>query len=234
MALWIALGAVAAVAVAVVAVFALSGSDDDDSSDPADLSLADLEPALLTEADVGTGYTLDPSGGEGDDDGGSMEGVAGSDECREIMESMEESGNTNEEVGVEFVDDSDSTVENTLGLLLPGEPTLDEVRAALELCDTMTFEEDGATGEVRITVEDVEGLGNDAIAVDMVLDLEVEGMSFPLEGHGVLWEREGVAADLFAFGGVDESTLEPVVVDEAWVHDLAQTVDGRITEIVNG
>jgi len=80
---WIAFGAVVAVVVAVVAVVALSGGDDD-ASEPADLSLADLEPALLTEEDVGGEYTLDPSGGEGDDDGDStdMEGLAGSDECR--------------------------------------------------------------------------------------------------------------------------------------------------------
>jgi hypothetical protein len=214
----------------VIAVVALSG-DDDDASAPADLSLADLEPALLTEEDVGGDYTLDPSGGEGDD---SMDGVAGSEECREVMESLEESGNTNEEVGVEFVDDSDGTVGNTLGLLLPAEPTLAEVRAALQQCDTMTFEDDGATGELHITIEDVEGLGNDAIGVDMVMDVEVEGMSLTVVSYGLLWEHDGVAADLFAFGGLDERTFEPIVVDEAWVHDLAQTVDGRINEIVAG
>jgi hypothetical protein len=220
--------------VAVVAIVALSGGDDD-ASDPADLSLADLEPALLTEEDVGGDYTLDSSGG-GDDDGDSMdmEGVAGSDECREVMEPLEENANTNEEVGVEFVDDFDGTVGNTLGLLLPGEPTLAEVRAALEQCDTMTFEDEGATGEVQITIEDVEGLGDDAIGVGMVLDMEVEGLSLTVDSYGLLWEHDGVAADLFAFGGLDERTFEPIAVDEAWVRDLAQTVDGRITEIVAG
>ena len=38
----------------------------------------------------------------------------------------------------------------------------------------------------------------------------------------------------FAFGGLDERTFAPIAVDEAWVRDLAQTVDGRITEIVAG
>jgi hypothetical protein len=232
---WIAFGAVVAVVVAVVAVVALSGGDDD-ASEPADLSLADLEPALLTEEDVGGEYTLDPSGGEGDDDGDSTdtEGLAGSDECREVMESLEESGHTNEEVGVEFVDDSDGTVGNTLGLLLPGESTLADVRAALEQCDTMAFEDDGATGEFRITIEDVEGLGDDAIGVDIVVDMEVEGLSLTVDSYGLLWEHDGVAADLFAFGGLDERTFAPIAVDEAWVRDLAQTVDGRITEIVAG
>jgi hypothetical protein len=218
----------------VVAVVALSDGDEEASA-PGDLSLADLEPALLTEEDVGGDYTLDPGGGEGDDDGDSldMEGGAGSDECRELMDT-EESGDTNEEVGVEFVDDSDSMIGNTLGLLLPGEPTLDEVRAALEQCDTMTFEDEGATGEFRITVEDVEGLGDDAIGVDIVLDVEVEGLSLTIDSYGLLWAHDGVAADLFLFGGLDETTLEPTVVDEARVRDLAQTVDGRITEIVGG
>ena len=98
----------------------------------------------------------------------------------------------------------------------------------------MAFEDDGATGEFRITIEDVEGLGDDAIGVDIVVDMEVEGLSLTVDSYGLLWEHDGVAADLFAFGGLDERTFAPIAVDEAWVRDLAQTVDGWITEIVAG
>ncbi len=234
-ALWIALGAVAVVAVAVVAIVVLSGGDDDDSSEPADLTLADLEPALLTEEDVGDDYRLDPSGGDGDDgDTSGMEGLVGSDECRGVMEDLEESGSTDDEVAVEFTDDSDGTVGNSLGLHPPGEPTLADVRAALEQCDTMTFEDGGASGEVRITTEDVEGLGNAALGVSLVVDMEVEGLEFTVDSYGVLWEHDGVAADMFAFGGLDPGTLEPIPVDEEWVFELAQVVDARLDDIVVG
>jgi hypothetical protein len=64
--------------------------------------------------------------------------------------------------------------------------------------------------------------------------MEVEGLSLTVDSYGLLWERDGVAADLFAFGGLDERTFEPIAVDEAWVLGLARTVDGRITEIVAG
>jgi hypothetical protein len=218
----------------VVAIVVRSGGDDD-SSEPADLTLAELEPALLTEEDVGDDYRLDPSGGDGDGgDASGMDGFVGSDECREVMEDLEESGNTDDEVAVEFTDDSDGTVGNSLGLLLPGEPTLADVRAALEDCDTMTFEDGGASGEVRITTEDVEGLGNAALGVSLVVDMEVEGIEFTVDMYGLLWEHDGVAADMFAFGGLDPTTLEPIPVDEEWVLEMARTVDARLDEIVAG
>jgi hypothetical protein len=219
----------------VVAIVALSGGDDDDSSEAADLTLADLEPALLTEADVGDDYRLDPSGGDGDGGGASgMDGFVWSDECREVMEDLEESGNTDDEVAVEFTDDSDGLVGNSLGLLLPGEPTLADVRATLEHCDTMTFEDSGASGEVRITTEDVEGLGDVALGVSFVVDMEVEGIEFTVDSYGLLWEHDGVDADMFAFGGLDQRTFEPTPVDEDWVLELARTVDARLDEIVAG
>ena len=61
-----------------------------------------------------------------------MEGLVGSDECRGVMEDLEESGSTDDEVAVEFTDGSDGTVGNSLGLHPPGEPTLADVRAAVE------------------------------------------------------------------------------------------------------
>jgi hypothetical protein len=147
---------------------------------------------------------------------------------------LEDAGGTNDEVAVEFVDDTDASVSNSLSLLLPGEPGLADVQAALDQCGTMTFDEDGATGEIQMTTETVDGLGDGALAIDMVLDIEVEGIALTLESHGLLWEHDGVACDVIVFGGIDDSTLEPIPVDEAWVRELAETVDGRLDEITTG
>lgn len=224
---------VAVIAAGAGVAVVLAGDDDDtDGGAGADLATEDLEPALLTEEDVGGRYALAP---DDEDDGSSDTDDFGlSDECRELLEALEEGGDTSDEVGVEFVDDADASVSNTLGLLLPGEPALDDVRSALDQCGTMTFEEAGATGEVQITTEEVGGLGEAALAVDIVLLIDAEGISMTLESHGLLWEHDGVAADVVAFAGVDETTLEPTPVDEAWVRELAETVDRRLDEIATG
>lgn len=43
-----------------------------------------------------------------------------------------------------------------------------------------------------------------------------------------------VAADTFAYGGLDPRTFETIPVDEEWLLELARTVDGRLDEIVAG
>ena len=230
------LAVVAVVAVGAVAVVALSGGDDDATTGPpSGVTLDDLEPALLTEDDVGRGFRLDESDDDEDEDPMDLEDLDSSDECREAMEAMEESDQASDEIGVDFVGEADATVQQTIALLGPSSASLSDVRAAMDECGTVAFDEDGAHGEFRFETHDLDGLGDDAIEVDIVVAMEVQGgLSFTIESYGVMWERDGVASSVNGFGGFDEMSLEALPVDEAWVRELATTVDGRVADALAG
>jgi hypothetical protein len=226
---------VAAVALGAVAVVALSGGDDDTSTGlPAGVTLDDLEPALLTEDDVSNGFTLDESNDDSEDDPMDMEDLDASDECRDVMASIEAGDQDQDWIGVAFVDDVDATVDHVMSLVEPGPPTLNDVRDAIDQCGTVAFEEDGVRGEFSFDTSDVEGIGDEAVGVAITVDMEIEGLSFTVESYGVLWERDGVACNLGVFGGFDEVSMEALPVDTAWVRELAATADQRLAETLNG
>lgn len=229
----IGLGIAAVVAVGIGAAVVLSGDDDTVAGPPAGVTLDDLEPVLLTEGDVGNGFTLDTSGDDSDDPMDS-ESIGASDECRAAIESFEVSDAAREEIGVDFADDVGGTVQQSVSLAGEGIPTVAEARQAIDQCDSMTFEDEGATGEFRFDTSDVDGLGDDAVGVTVGVDMQTQGYSIEFDMYGVLWERGGVNSSVFGFGGFDEASFEGLSIDEAWVRDLATTADDRIADVLAG
>jgi hypothetical protein len=230
----IGLGIAAVVAIVAVVAIGMSGDDDDTATGPpAGVTLDDLEPALLTEDEVGNGFSLD-TGGDDSDDPMDSESIDASDECRAAIESFEVSDAAREEIGVDFADDVGGTVQQSVSLAGEGIPTVAETRQAIDQCDSMAFEDEGATGEYRFETSDVDGLGDDAVGLTVGVDMEAQGYSLEFDMYGVLWERDGVNSSVFGFGGFDEATLEGLPVDEAWVRDLAATADGRVAAVLGG
>ena len=232
--LLIALGIGVVAVLGIGAVVLLSGDDDSSTTGPpAGITLDDLEPALLTEDDVGGGFRVDTSGDDSDDPM-DPDSIETSDECRSVLERFEASDTPDDEIGVDFVDDAEGTVQHSIGLAEEGTPNLAEVREALDHCETMDFEEDGATGQFRFETSDVDGIGDDAIGLTIGVDVETQGFSISFEMYGVMWERDGVNSSVAGFGGFDETTLEGLPLDEEWVRDLAATADDRVTDILAG
>lgn len=232
--LLIVLGVGAIAVLGVGAAIVLSGDDDTTATaPPADITLDDLEPALLTDDDVGGSFTLQ-SGDDDSDDPMDTDAIDASDECREALLSFEESDAASDEIGVDFVDDAEGTLQQSISLAGEGVPTVAETRQAIERCDSMSFEDEGATGQYRFETSDVDGLGDDAVGLTVSVEVETQGFSIAFDMYGVMWERDGVNSSVFGFGGFDEATLEGLPIDEAWVRDLAATADGRVADVLAG
>ncbi len=213
-----------------VAAYGLANDDDDTTTAaPADVSLDDLEPALLTEDEVGSGYSEAPGGDDEDDLG--LDEIDTSDECREVIESFEGSDD-GDEVEAEFETDDDATLSQSLALIDEDEPSFGEVRDAIDRCQTITWDDGETQGEMRLSTEDVDGPADDAFA----LAVEVEGssgvVSVTVDGYAVYSVRDGVVSTLAAFGAVDPTTFEGEPADRDLVRSLTETVDEKVREVL--
>ena len=217
-----------------------TGEPDDG---PADLTLADLEPALLTTEDVPPGYVVsDDDDGEGEDDEPlTVDDVETDPACQEVLEQLEGSGadegESDEAVLTAELErpDDNASVTHDLWLGTPGDRTIGEVADLLRECDSVSYEADemGTQAEMRMSVEEVDGLGDDAIAVEV--DIEIGGaLTIELQSHGLLWSRDGVESNLFVDGAFDEVTLEALPPDRDLARSAAEAVDERIREVTGG
>lgn len=223
------------------AALAVLRDDSDSSSGPPDgVTLADLEPALLTADDVGGDFFIDDSSGDSDDGDGTddlfdPDQLEMSDQCRAALEGTDPFAQQDDEISVQFASAVRGTLEQRISLAASGEATLAEVRTAVEQCDApMRASDDDMTGEVRLVTSDVDGLGDSALGLTIQFDVQVADMSMDFEVYGVSWVRDGVQATLSGFGGIDETTFELVSVDPARIEELARVSDERIARIASG
>ena len=233
----IVLGLVAVALLGIAAVVAFGGDDGGGSSGPpADVALDDLEPALLTEADVGSDFTLDSSGSDDDDDDDPLDPdtADASDECREALEAFEASDAGREEITVEFSNATDGAIDNAISLAQEGQPSLADVRGAMETCGTIGYSDSGTTGEFSFETSDVDGIGDAALGLTVDVTVESQGLEISFEMHAVMWERDGVHGTVSGFGGFDESTFDAISIDPGFVEDLARTSDQRMAEVLSG
>ena len=212
-------------------------SDDDATVAAADLTLDDLEPALLTEDDVGGATASTRSDDERTRIRWNRTTSTASDECREAIEAMEEGDEATDEMGVDFVDDADATVPaDDRAARAADEPARRRPRRHGRVRH-VAFDEDGAHRRVHAsTTHDVDGLGDDAMAIDMVVAIEVARAAYGSrrELRRACGSTTASPSSVVGFGGFDETSLEAMPVDEAWVRDLADTVDGRVADALAG
>ena len=231
----IALGVIVVLALVGVGALVLTkDSDDSPSGPPEGVTLADLEPALLTEADVGTDYWLDELADDDADEGGFGDEFDASDECEAAMEAAETDEEAREEISVGFTNRTDGELRQTISLGGDGLSTLAETRAAIEQCDTMSYSEAGAEGEITYRTSDVEGVGDDALGLTMDMVITTQGVTVSMQMYGVMWERDGIHATVSGYGGLDSSTMAGMPIDHAFVEDLARTSDQRLAGALPG
>ena len=219
------------VAGAGVAAYGLANDDDATTTAPADVSLDDLEPALLTEDEVGSGYSEAP--GSGDDDDLDLDEMETSDECREVIESFE-GDDDGDGIQVEFETDDEATVSHSLALIDQDEPSFGDVRDAIGQCRTITWDDGETQGEMRLSAEDIDGPADDAFALEVEIEASSGAVSVTLDGYAVYSVRDGVVSTLGAFGAVDSATFEGEPADRDLVRSLTDTVDEKVREVLEG
>jgi hypothetical protein len=222
------IGAVVA-AGAGVAAYGLANDDDDNTTAPADVSLDDLESALLTEDEVGAGFSEVPGGG--DDDDLSLDEMETSDECREVIESFE-GDDDGDEVQVEFDTDDEASLSHSLALIDEDDPSFGDVRDAIGQCRTITWDDGDTQGEMRLSAEDIDGPADDAFALEVEIEASSGAVSVTLDGYAVYSVRDGVVSTLGAFGAVDSATFEGEPADRDLVRSLTDTVDEKVREVL--
>jgi hypothetical protein len=237
---------VAAIAVlAVIAVgtigFVVLGGDDDDSADGGeartDLTLADLEPALLTTGDVPEGFESIPWEDDADDDELTPDQIDGSPECEQVLERFSLSDGARQETGSEFEAENGASIESTLSVAIPDDVTVDEVREGINTCGTFSYDDGDSAGEITMSAEPVDGIGDSALFVTMVVATQAEGYDVSVEMNGILWDRSGVHSSVSYTGGFDDDAmssgeLHSLPIDQDALRSAAEAVDAKLEPIV--
>lgn len=225
------------VAGGVVAAAVLVDSDDSDGGGtqtaPGDLEIAELEPALLTQDDVGGEFSASPSDDDGDDDPFDTEAADTSEECRRAMEQFEATDDdTEDNLMARFERASDNvSVEHELSLLDPGEPTVDEIAGGLRQCERIAYEDEGQQVEMRMAVDEVDGLGDEAIGV--AITIEVAQLA-TVDTYGLIVARDGVGSSVYVTGPFDPADpLAGGAADRDMARDLAATADERLQRLLD-
>jgi hypothetical protein len=216
----------------------VSPSGARDRSPAPGLTLDDLEPALLTIDDVPSDYA--ESGGEDSGDPEEelqVDDVETDPACRQVLHELE--GASGGDEGVLTADferpDDGAAVSHELRLASPDEPTVGELAELLGECDTIAYaaDDEGTRAELRVAVEQVDGVGDAAIAVEM--EVEVQGPSTAgLLSYGVLWSRGDARSSVFVEGPFDVAALEALPPDRELARSAAEAVDARLREVAGG
>lgn len=236
------------VAIAVLAVIAVGtigfvvlGGDDDDSADSGeartDLTLADLEPALLAAGDVPEGFESITWEDEADDDTLTPDQIDGSPECEQVLERFSMSDSSRQETGSEFEAENGASIENTLSVAIPDDVTVDEVLEGINTCGSFSYDDGETSGDITMSAEPVDGIGDSALFVTLVVATQAEGYDVSVEMNGILWDRSGVHSSVAFTGGFDESDLSSgelhsLPVDQDALRSAAEAVDAKLEPIV--
>jgi hypothetical protein len=213
--------AVVLVAAGVVALGTMNGDDGGSEDAPGGLDIADLEPAVLT---------ADEDGEESFDDADMDPG------CREALDRFEasEDDDSSDDLQADFTRQDGASLEHGLSLIDPDEPSLDEVADGIDQCDRIAYEDQGQQVVLHMAAERVDGLGDDAVGVDITFDISGLGFEVTLESYGLLVAQDGVASSVYMTGPFSRTTLETGPVDRDLTRDLAETADENVRQALEG
>ncbi|HEX7134209.1 MAG TPA: hypothetical protein VF228_16650 [Iamia sp.] len=202
-------------------------------SDGGDVALTEtqLQDALVTEADVGDGFTIDPGDGEDEDEDFVRDDLDASEECLDLYEQVEAADVVDVEANVQLEGGDGSQVEQTLEQ--GSDIGLDTVREFAETCGEVTLDDGENAGSISFeVVDDIVEVGDESLTLRVVVDFD-EPFDITLPSLGVLWERDGTHASLNVTGPIDEETFETGDPDEDLLRDVVEAADTRLAEVID-
>ncbi len=185
---------------------------------------ADLRRALLTPAEVGNGFTVDP---DPDDDSESGFDVSG--ECRRLVDQFEARDEGHQPLTKLKLENTDTraTLLASLDFADRVPVSLDEYLRFVRRCGELPFDDD--SGTMRVSAQRVEDLGDDALRLSV--EIEIQEPTLRLRATGYLWIHDDVAAQVIAFDGVDED-FSPIPLPNGFARSLADKADRKLTRVL--
>jgi hypothetical protein len=237
----VAIAVLAVVAVGTIGFVVLGGDDDGGGAADgprADLTLADLEPALLAPADVPEGFESTPWEDDSGDDFTSDQ-IDGSPACEEVLDRFSLADSGRSETGAEFEAANGATIEHTLSIATAGDVTVDEVLDGVNTCGSFGFDDGESSGQITMSAEPVDGIGDSALLLMMQVDTVAEGYDVSVEMNGILWDRSGIHSSVgftagFDEGDLDGTSLDSLPIDQGQLRSAAEAVDAKLQPIVGG
>jgi hypothetical protein len=228
-------------AILVAGLAVTRGGGDPEASRPPDyLRLSDLEPALLTEDDVGRGFVAQtgtpdvaPTGIPDDADV--------SPGCRRALERFESfesdvDGGADPIAGmvsVDFERPDGTTLNHNLALMEADTPGTDEIAAGWSQCRRIEYEQDDLHYVQHVEADEVDGLGDGAAAIAITNDITTpEGNEVKVASYALVVVRDGVSFTVSAGNQVDpEQGSEPP--DPDLVAELAAIGDAKLRQLLD-
>ncbi len=217
-----------------VLVLSLTGGDD-----TVELSKAQHEEALLTEGDVGNGFTVTPPDDSSDDNPPDATG-----ECRDLLDELDAAGENpfssadddDDNASRSFGRDDAATVDHTVGT---DDGVVDRFRDLVRACDEIGFASDQGTATIGFAEGDPVPGVDGAYVVDMDFRFEAADGSGTATYGGQLavWAVKGNASLVVVTDGLelsdDGASATAVPFDPALFEDLVTTADDKLRQVID-
>lgn len=238
----LAVVAVALIVGVVVIVVATGGDDGDgdqgdgdgdgsstETSVAAPVTLDQLRPALVGADAVGEGFEAGEAD-VGNDYGDTM--IEATGDCRNALDTL--AAAETEAVEAVFMDDDDTFVEHQLAPVATS-PGIDELASLADECTPFPFTPAGndGTGEIQVATEPIDGVGDQAIGVELDYVTAVDGNEYTLHAYAVIFVSDGVIATVFtnpALGSGSESDE----ADQQLARDVANASESLLADVIGG
>jgi len=208
------------------------------------LTESEMEDALLTADEVGSGFTEDT---DDDDDDSSdsddleTDDIDASEECLDLLERLEE-----EEAGQDlffsdglgsegptaqraFESDDDVNVDHTLAR--DSSDVLGSFRELVSTCDEMDFDDGETVGTLRFTETDPVDVGDDNVTLDYSLSF-TEPFEVDIDFLWVIWSRDGTIGGVSITGAIDDE-LNAGEPDRELFEATAEKADAKLEEVID-
>ncbi|HLM65029.1 MAG TPA: hypothetical protein VK306_12075 [Acidimicrobiales bacterium] len=239
-------GALVVVLIVVVALVVggaafVVASGGDDGAEPEvrnDLTLAELDPALLAAADLPETFTEVTWGADSGDEL-SPDDMDASEECTEALRRFAVNDGDEQETGSEFDSVDGATMTHTLSLVQADDPPIGDVRDAVGSCGTFGYDDGEDAGQITLEATSVDGIGDEALGISMLVETESQGTPVSVEMYGILVDRDGIHSSVRATGALppDYQPGDSIVSDPAdrdLVRQAAEAIDAKVENVVAG
>jgi hypothetical protein len=214
-----------------VAAYGLANDDDGGATTaPPGLELDDLEPALLTEDEVGAGFTEATE--TGDEDQLTADELETSEQCQQVIRTFDETDN-DDDLQVEFEDAAEATLSHSLTLIDEGEPSMGQARQGIGECGTIAWDDGQSQGEMRMSANEIDGPGDGAFELEITIEATAATFSVEVDGYGIFSMRDGVVSNVTGSGAIDPETFEGGPADRELVRKLSDRADEKVRQFLD-